>query len=104
MTTLTRADLVEAAYQAVREPSRADCEALLQQTLDTISSALVAGETVKISRFASFHLTRKKPRLARNPKRPTEEHIIPAHVAVRFKATRELRDMVKRGPTKRSFG
>jgi integration host factor subunit alpha len=103
MKTLTRADLVEAAYQAVREPRRADCEALLQQTLDTISSALVAGETVKISGFAVFALTRKKPRLARNPKRPTEEHIIPARVAVRFKATGELKESVARGPAKVFF-
>ena len=98
MKTVTRADLVEAAYQAALGPSRAECEEIVRDTFEAIADALVAGDTVKISRFASWTPKRKGPRVGRNPKRKEEEHIIPEHVVLRFQASGELRDQVAGGP------
>jgi nucleoid DNA-binding protein len=98
MATITRADLSAAAYQAVSGPSRAQCDEIVRQTFDAISKALVAGEAVKITRFAVFTPKRKGPRLGRNPRRPAEEHVIPEHVALWFTASGELKGSIKRGP------
>jgi nucleoid DNA-binding protein len=39
--------------------------------------------------------------MARNPKRPAEEHLVPEHVAVRFRPTAELKNQVKSRPAPR---
>lgn len=94
MKTVTRADLFEAAYQTVFGPSRHECEEVVRQTIDEIGNALVAGDKVLISRFGSFAPRRKQARVGRNPKQPAEEHTIPAHVALVFRAANELKAAV----------
>ena len=64
--TLTRADLAEAVYRKVGL-SRTESAELVEAVLDEICEAIVRGETVKLSSFATFHVRDKNERIGRNP-------------------------------------
>ena len=64
--TLTRADLAEAVYRKVGL-SRTESAELVETVLDEICEAIVRGETVKLSSFATFHVRDKNERIGRNP-------------------------------------
>jgi integration host factor subunit alpha len=79
MTTLTRAQLVEAIYTEIGL-SRNDSALLLGAVLDKIVEALARGEPVKISRFGTFAVRQKGRRVGRNPKTGVEVPILPRKV------------------------
>lgn len=90
--TLTRADLAEAVYLKVGL-SRAESAALVEMIIDEICDAVVRGETVKLSSFATFHVREKSERIGRNPKTGEEVPISPRRV-VSFKASNVLKQRV----------
>ncbi len=51
--TLTRADLSEAVYNEIGL-SRVESSEIVEAVLDEVSTALVAGEEVKLSSFGTF--------------------------------------------------
>ncbi len=79
MTTLTRAQLVEAIYTEIGL-SRNDSALLLGAVLDKIVETLARGEPVKISRFGTFAVRQKGRRVGRNPKTGVEVPILPRKV------------------------
>ena len=93
MKTVTRADLAETAY-LTGGVTRNDARSLIDQCLETISDALVAGDGVLISGFGSFNVRHKRVRIGQNPRRPDEKHVITARVAVAFRASRGLKETV----------
>ncbi len=97
-TTVTRADLAEAVYQEVGL-SRNDSAQLVETVLDELVSALVRGETVKLSSFGSFSVRQKGKRVGRNPKTGEEVPIMPRKVLV-FRASHVLKNKINRALTK----
>ncbi len=93
--TITRADLAEAVYEEVGL-SRNETATLVEQVIDTVVDALVAGDSVKISSFASFNVRQKTQRVGRNPKTGEEVPIAPRKV-IGFKASQEMKDKVRKG-------
>jgi len=93
--TITRADLAEAVYEEVGL-SRNESAELVESVLDEVSSALVAGENVKISSFGSFSIREKGERIGRNPKTGVEVPISPRKVLV-FRASHVLKERVNKG-------
>jgi len=91
--TVTRADLVEALARRAGV-QRNDANRLLGAMLEHIEEALVAGETVKLSRFGNFAVRQKRQRVGRNPKTGQEVPITPRRV-VTFRASQMLRDLVE---------
>ncbi len=91
-TTLTRADLAEAINSEIGL-SRSDSAQIVDALLGEISSALMAGDTVKISRFGSFHVRGKAKRIGRNPKTGEEVPIMPRRVLA-FHASHMLKNKV----------
>ena len=89
--TLTRADLAEAVYRKVGL-SRTESAELVETVLDEICEAIVRGETVKLSSFATFHVRGKNERVGRNPKTGVEVSIPPGNT-IRFKPGKDLRDL-----------
>jgi len=87
--TLTRADLAEAVYRKVGL-SRTESAELVEAVLDEIRDAIVRGETVKLSSFATFHIRDKNERIGRNPKTGEEVPILPRRVMT-FKASNVLK-------------
>ncbi len=90
--TVTRADLAEAVYEQVGL-SRNESSDLVEAVLDVVSTALVGGDTVKISSFGSFSVREKGERIGRNPKTGVEVPISPRKVLV-FRASHVLKDRV----------
>jgi integration host factor subunit alpha len=90
--TVTRAELSEAVYQEVGL-SRNESADLVEQVLDAISDALVAGENVKVSSFGSFILRDKGGRIGRNPKTGEEVPIEPRRVLV-FRPSQVMKDRI----------
>lgn len=87
--TITRADLCEAVYQKVGL-SRTESAELVEMVIDEISNRIVAGETVKLSSFGSFHVRSKGQRIGRNPKTGQEVPISPRKVLI-FKPSNVLK-------------
>lgn len=93
--TITRADLVEALARRA-DMQRADANRLLTRMLEMIEDTLVAGETVKLSRFGNFNVRAKRQRIGRNPKTGEEVPITPRRV-VTFRPSQMLREFVEKG-------
>ncbi len=92
--TLTRADLAEAVYRKVGL-SRTESAQLVETVLDEICEAIVRGETVKLSSFATFQVRGKNERIGRNPKTGEEVPILPRRVMT-FKASNVLKARILR--------
>jgi integration host factor subunit alpha len=93
--TITRADLVEALARRA-DMQRADANRLLTRLLEMIEDELVAGNTVKLSRFGNFNVRAKRQRVGRNPKTGEEVPITPRRV-VTFRPSQMLREFVEKG-------
>ena len=93
--TITRADLVEALARR-GDMQRADANRLLTRMLEMIEDTLIAGETVKLSRFGNFNVRAKRQRIGRNPKTGEEVPITPCRV-VTFRPSQMLREFVEKG-------
>jgi integration host factor subunit alpha len=93
--TITRADLVEALARR-GDMQRADANRLLTRMLEMIEDTLIAGETVKLSRFGNFNVRAKRQRIGRNPKTGEEVPITPRRV-VTFRPSQMLREFVEKG-------
>lgn len=93
--TITRADLVEALARRA-DMQRADANRLLTRMLEMLEDALVAGDTVKLSRFGNFNVRAKRQRIGRNPKTGEEVPITRRRV-VTFRPSQMLREFVEKG-------
>ncbi len=96
--TVTRADLAEAVYRNVGL-SRTESAQLVEMVIDEICDAIVRGETVKLSSFATFQVRSKKERIGRNPKTGQEVPISPRRVMT-FKASNVLKERILDGHRK----
>ena len=92
MKTITRQELISAINNEVGL-SLTDCSKLFEGVLNEIADALAAGETVKITGFASFKPHQKPARTGRNPKTLEEVAILPRKVVV-FRSSQRLRGRI----------
>ena len=97
--TITRADLAEAVYRKVGL-SRTESAQLVESVLDEVCDAIVRGETVKLSSFATFHVRDKRERIGRNPKTGEEVPILPRRVMT-FKASNVMKSRILRAQAPR---
>jgi integration host factor subunit alpha len=91
--TITRAELADALHDEMGF-SHADSCKLLDQVLQTMIAALANGESVKISKFASFIPRKKTQRMGRNP-RTGDKHVITPRRVLSFKASNLLKRALK---------
>ena len=99
MVTITRQEISEAISRKTSLP-RSESYELLEQVINEISDALVRGDVVKLSSFATFDLHSKSERTGRNPKTGVEAVISPRKV-VTFKSSVALKSRVNSGNAKR---
>ncbi len=90
---MNKADIID-SIAAGAEITKADAESAVSAILDAITGALQAGERVTLVGFGSFSVSQRAERTGRNP-RTGAELKIPASVAVRFSAGKELKESVK---------
>ena len=73
--------------------TKKDAERVINATVETITSSLVAGDKVQVSGFGNFEVKAREARVGRNPR--TKETIeIPATKLPAFKAAKALKDAI----------
>ena len=90
--TLTRSDLVDAITEEF-QVTKYNASEIVEDILEEIESALVAGENVKIAGFGTFTVRQKKERMGRNPK-TLEEAVITSRKSLSFRASPILKKAV----------
>lgn len=90
---MTRSDLVEELAARFSQLTHRDAEYAVKTILDAVSEALVRGHRIEIRGFGSFSVTRRPPRMGRNP-RSGESVAIPEKRVPHFKPGKALREAV----------
>jgi integration host factor subunit alpha len=88
--SLVKANIIDQVYEKVGF-TRKEAAKAVEILLDEIKSELANGNDVRISRFASFILRKKRARNARNPKTGEIIRIRPRTVLT-FKPSKQLLD------------
>ena len=90
---MTRSDLVEELAARFAQLTHRDAEAAVKAILDSVEDALVRGHRVEIRGFGSFSISRRPPRIGRNP-RSGEQVAVPEKRVPHFKPGKALREAV----------
>ena len=91
-TNLTKKDLVNLAYMQLGF-SKKISENLIEDFLSIIVSNIKQEKKLKLSKFGTFSIRQKKPRIGRNPK-TKETKMISSRDVVLFKPSKEFKDFV----------
>jgi integration host factor subunit alpha len=91
--TITRSQLADAIYRQA-QVSRNEAAQLIDEIIDKMSDALEWGDMVKISRFGSFSVRQKGPRMGRDPRTGRQVLISPRRVLL-FRASPMLRQRLR---------
>ena len=89
---LTKKDLVNSIYMQIGF-SKQISENLIDEFFSLIISNLEFEKKVKISKFGTFSIRLKKPRLGRNPKTKENKTISERNVVL-FKPSKEFKDYI----------
>lgn len=73
-----------------------DVQRVVQMTLDAMARALSKGQDVEFRNFGMLRIQVRKPRVARNPKRPQRDVLIPKRAVIKFKPGKELKESLSR--------
>jgi integration host factor subunit beta len=92
---MTRSDLVEALAQQFGQLTQRDAEMAVKAILDAMTDALARGHRIELRGFGSFSVSRRAPRLGRNP-RSGEKVAVPEKRVPHFKPGKALRENVDR--------
>jgi integration host factor subunit beta len=90
---MTRSDLVEALAGRFAQLTHRDTEYAVKAILDAMNDALVKGHRIEVRGFGSFSVSRRPPRIGRNP-RSGESVEIPEKRVPHFKPGKALRESV----------
>ncbi|MDR2853437.1 MAG: integration host factor subunit beta [Burkholderiaceae bacterium] len=93
---MTRSDLIEELTARFPQLTQRDADCAVKAILDAMSDALVRAHRIEIRGFGSFTVTRRKPRIGRNP-RSGERVTVPEKRVPHFKPGKALREAVDAG-------
>jgi len=89
---LTKKDLINSIYMQIGF-SKNISENLIDDFFATITESLKIDKKLKISKFGTFSIRKKKSRIGRNPL-TKEEKIISERNVVLFKASKEFKELI----------
>ncbi|MDB4351296.1 integration host factor subunit alpha [Candidatus Pelagibacter sp.] len=89
---LTKKDLVNLVYMQLGF-SKQISENLIEDFLSTIVSNIKQEKKLKLSKFGTFSIREKKPRIGRNPK-TKETKMISSRDVVLFKPSKEFKEFI----------
>ena len=89
---LTKKDLVNLIYMHLGF-SKQISENLIDDFFHTIMDNLEKEKVLKLTKFGTFSIREKKPRIGRNPK-TKEEKVISKRKVVLFKPSKEFKDFI----------
>jgi integration host factor subunit beta len=90
---MTRSDLVSILAESFPQLTHRDSELAVKAILDSMSESLAKGHRIEIRGFGSFSVTRRPPRVGRNP-RSGEQVEIPEKRVPHFKPGKALRESI----------
>lgn len=94
---MTKQDLVRATKEIVAQELEGvtikDTSVFVDATLQAIQDIMVDGERLHLSGFGTFEVSERAARVGRNPK-TSEEIMIPASKAVKFKVSKAFKDVL----------
>lgn len=90
---MNKTELVAAIAQSA-EITKADASRALQALLDSITTSLAEGESIALTGFGTFSVTKRAARTGRNPRTGAELKIAAKTVA-KFKPGKGLSEAVK---------
>ena len=91
-TNLTKKDLVNSIYMQIGF-SKQISESLIDEFFSLIITNLQNEKKLKISKFGTFSIRKKKSRLGRNPKTKEEKNISQRNVVL-FKPSKEFKNFI----------
>ncbi len=91
---MTKQDLVNAAANAAGVTKKAAQE-VLDACLEAITKSLKKGESVTVTGFGTFRVSKRAARTGVNPRNPGQKIKIPAMKLPAFKAGKSLKDAVR---------
>ena len=89
---LTKKDIVNSIYMQIGF-SKSLSETLLEDIFELILNNLIDHKKLKIAKFGTFELRKKKQRIGRNPK-TKERKIISARNVILFKPSKEFKKFI----------
>jgi DNA-binding protein HU-beta len=89
---MNKADLIDAISDRA-DITKAQAARVLDATLESVSGALAAGDTVQLVGFGSFGITERSARTGRNPQTGAPIQIAASRAPV-FKAGKALKEAV----------
>ena len=89
---LTKQEIVNSIFMQIGY-SKKISETLLEDFFDIVLQSLKKSKKVKIAKFGTFELRKKKSRIGRNPK-TKEKKIITERNVVLFKPSKELKKSI----------
>ena len=89
---LTKQEIVNSIFMQIGYSKKVS-ETLLEDFFDIILQSLKKSKKVKIAKFGTFELRKKKSRLGRNPK-TKEKKIISERNVILFKPSKELKKKI----------
>ena len=91
---LTKKDIINAIYMQIGF-SKKISETILEDIFEIILKNIIKHQKVKISKFGTFSLRKKKQRIGRNPK-TNENKIISERNVILFKASKEFKSYINK--------
>ncbi len=91
---MTRSELVDELASRFSQLTHKDTEHAIKGILDAMNDALVRGHRIEIRGFGSFSISRRPPRIGRNP-RSGESVSVPEKKVPHFKPGKALREAVE---------
>ena len=89
---LTKREIVNSIYMQIGF-SKKISEALLEDVFEIILKNIITEKKVKIAKFGTFTIRKRKQRIGRNPK-TKETKVISERNVILFKASKELKDYI----------
>ena len=93
-SNLTKKDIINSIYMQIGF-SKKISETLLEDIFQLILQNIEKHKKVKIAKFGTFSIRRKKQRIGRNPK-TKESKIISERNVILFKPSRELKEYINK--------
>jgi integration host factor subunit alpha len=91
---LTKKDIINAIYMQIGF-SKKISETILEDIFEIILKNIIKHQKVKIAKFGTFSLRKKKQRVGRNPK-TNENKIISERNVILFKASKEFKSYINK--------
>lgn len=92
---MTKTQFIEKFWRNTDLKHRVQAERLVNTFLDTVKECVAEGENIVFVGFGTFEVKEKAQTVGRNPK-TGEEVVIPAKKVVKFRAGKELKEIVNK--------